>query len=233
MSLTQEQRSILEGVTTASITSVLSKLGVRNVWLRGPRALRQGQPRVAGPAFTMRFVPLREDLAMPGRGPALKTTRQAIEAVPAGAVIVVDALGCRDAGAFGDVLTGRMHRRGAAALVIDGAVRDFAGVVNTGLPVWAGGVAAPLPSNALAFLDWQQPIGCGGVAVFPGDIVVADDDGAVVIPASFLPEVLAQGPEVEALDAWVISEVERGQALPGLYPPNDENLARYTAAREA
>lgn len=231
MSLTAEHIGVLQRVTTASITSVLSKLGVCNVWLRGPRALRQGQPRVVGLAFTMRFVPMREDLAMPGRGPALKTTRQAIEEVPAGAVIVVDALGCQDAGAFGDVLAGRMHQRGAAGLVVDGAVRDFSGVLRSGLPVWAGGVAAPLPTQALAFLDWQQPIGCGGVTVFPGDTVVADDDGAVVIPAGFLPEVLAQGPEVEALDAWVVGEVERGQALPGLYPPSEATLARYAAAR--
>ena len=168
---------------------------------------------------------------MPERTLNLKTTRQAIEAMPARAVVMADALGCMTAGAFGDVLTARMKQREVAALVVDGAIRDRAGIEKVDLPVWAAGVAAPLPSQSLTFLDWQQPIACGGVAVFPDDTVVADDDGVVVIPASCLQEVLAQGPEVESLDAWVLSEIEAGRQLPGLYPPNAENMARYLASR--
>src|SRR5690606_16733058 len=107
-----------------------------------------------------------------------------IEQMPAGCIAVVDANRVRDAGFWGDILCARMARRGVAALVSDGAVRDLAGVLSTGLPVWASGAAAPPSVAGLTFVDWQQPIGCGGVAVFPDDVIVADQDGAVVIPAA-------------------------------------------------
>lgn len=107
-------------------------------------------------------------------------------------------------------------------------VRDVAGVLATGLPVWCSGAAAPPSVAGLTFVAWQQPIGCGGVAVFPGDVVV-DDDGAVLIPAALLDEMLALAPEQERLETWIMSQVENGAALPGLYPPDAENKARYQA----
>jgi regulator of RNase E activity RraA len=122
-----------------------------------------------------------------------------------------------------------MAKRGVAALVTDGVVRDLAGVLATGLPVWCSGAAAPPSVAGLTFVAWQQPIGCGGVAVFPGDVVVVDDDGAVLIPAALLDEMLALAPAQERLEAWIMGQVERGAALPGLYPPNAENKARYQA----
>ena len=112
-------------------------------------------------------------------------------------------------------------------------VRDVAGVGGVDLPVWCGGVAAPPSVAGLTFVGWQEPIGCGGVAVFPDDVVVADDDGAVVIPAALVEHVLTAGPEQERLEAWIMGEVERGVALPGLYPPNEATKARYEAARAA
>jgi regulator of RNase E activity RraA len=120
-----------------------------------------------------------------------------------------------------------------AALVTDGVVRDGAGVEATGLPVWCAGVAAPASVAGMTFVGWQEPIGCGGTAVFPNDVIVADGDGAVVIPAAFVEEVAKSGPDQERLEAWIMKEVERGVPLPGLYPPNAETKARYEAESKA
>ena len=232
-SLDPKAVELLSKVTTATLTTLLLKKGLRNVWLRGTKPLRPGQPRVVGRAFTLRFVPAREDLATPESWSSPISTRAAIEDMPAGCVAVVDAMGVTDAGIFGDILCARMAKRGVAALVTDGAVRDLDGVLGTGLPVWCNGVAAAPPSvAALTFVAWQQPIGCGGVAVFPGDVVVIDADGAVLIPANLLDEMLATAPEQERLEGWIMGEVDKGAALPGLYPPNAENKARYEASKK-
>jgi regulator of RNase E activity RraA len=223
------QLTALAGITTATLTTILLKKGLRNVWIRGAFPLAPGTPRVAGRAFTARFIPAREDLATPASWSSPKSTRAAIEDMPAGCIAVVDANGCKDAGVWGDILCGRMAKRGVKALVSDGVVRDVAGVLATGLPVWAAGVAAPPSVAGLTFVDWQQPIGCGGVAIFPDDVIVADQDGAVVIPAALVDEVTGLAVEQERLEAWIMSEIERGVPLPGLYPANEETKARYEA----
>ena len=151
--------------------------------------------------------------------------------MPAGSVVVVDAMATLDAGVFGDILCARMKIRGVAGLVTDGVVRDIAGVLATDLPVWCQGTAAPPSVCGLTFVGWQQPVACGGVAVFPGDVIVADDDGAVVIPQSLVGAVIAAGAEQERLEAWIMQEVARGVPLLGLYPPNAEARARYEASR--
>jgi regulator of RNase E activity RraA len=219
----------LQGVTTATLTTVLLKKGLRNVWVRGATALRPGQPRLVGRAFTLRFVPAREDLATPASWSSPISTRAAIEAMPEGCITVVDAMGITDAGIFGDILCARMAKRGVAALVTDGVVRDLAGVLGTGLPVWCAGAAAPPSVAGLTFVDWQQPIGCGGVAIFPNDVIVVDTDGAVVIPQALLETVVAESVEQERLEGWIMDRVNDGEALPGLYPANAENKARYEA----
>jgi regulator of RNase E activity RraA len=229
MQLDPKAIEILSQVTTATLTTILLKKGLRNVWLRGTRPLRQGQPRLVGRAFTLRFVPAREDLATPESWASPISTRAAIEDMPAGCIAVADAMGVTDAGIFGDILCTRMGRRGVSALITDGVVRDVAGVLATGLPVWCSGAAAPPSVAGLTFVAWQQPIGCGGVAVFPGDVVVVDDDGAVLIPAAYLDEMLVLAPEQERLESWIMSQVENGASLPGLYPPNADNKARYQA----
>ena len=116
-----------------------------------------------------------------------------------------------------------------AGLVTDGVVRDGAGVLASGLPVWCQGVAAPPSVAGLTFVGWQEPIGCGGVAVFPNDVVVVDADGAVLIPADLLEAVVDAAVEQERQEAWIMQEVQAGAALPGLYPPNEANQARYEA----
>jgi regulator of RNase E activity RraA len=221
----------LSKVTTATITTILLKKGLRNVWLRGTKPLRPGQPRIVGRAFTLRFVPAREDLATPESWSSPKSTRAAIEAMPEGCIAVVDAMGVTDAGIFGDILCARMAKRGVAALITDGVVRDVAGVLATDLPVWCSGVAAPPSVAGLTFVNWQEPVACGGVAVFPDDYIVVDDDGAVLIPAALVGELVKLGPEQERLEGWIMDEVQAGAALPGLYPPNAENKARYEATK--
>jgi len=220
-------------VSTATVTTVLLKKGLRNVWMRGAAPLKRGQPRIAGPAFTLRFVPAREDLATPASWGSPISTRAAIEAMPEGAIAVADAMGVTDAGIFGDILCARMVKRGVAALVTDGVVRDLVGVEATGMSVWCNGVAAPPSVAGLTFVGWQEPIACGGVAVFPDDLVLADGDGAVVIPAALVGDVLAEALEQERLEAWIMDEVGRGIALPGLYPMNAETKARYEAAKKS
>jgi regulator of RNase E activity RraA len=231
MTLDAKTTEALRGVSSATVTTVLLKKGLRNVWMRNTRPLRPDQPRLVGPAFTMRFVPAREDLATPESWSSPRSTRGAIEDMPAGCIAVVDAMGITDSGIFGDILCGRMHKRGAAGLVTDGAVRDLAGVLGTGLPVWCAGVAAPPSVAALTFVNWQEPIGCGGVAVFPDDVIVVDADGAVVIPQALVAEVAELGVEQERLEAWIMREVDKGVRLPGLYPANAETKARYEAER--
>lgn len=221
----------LRSVSTATITTILLKKSLRNVWMRGPRSIRPDGPRLIGRAFTLRFIPAREDLATPESWSSPRSTRAAIEEMPEGCITVVDAMGITDAGIFGDILCARMAKRGVSALVTDGVVRDMAGVLSTGLPLWCAGAAAPPSVAGLTFVNWQEPVGCGGVAVFPNDLIVADADGAVVIPAALAEEVAAQGEEQEALEGWIMQQVEGGAKLPGLYPPNAENRARYDASR--
>jgi regulator of RNase E activity RraA len=217
----------LSGVSSATITTVLLKKGLRNVWMRGTKPIRPGQPRLVGQAFTLRFVPAREDLATPESWSSPISTRAAIEAMPEGCITVVDAMGVTDAGIFGDILCARMAKRGVKALVTDGVVRDLAGVLGTGLPVWCQGAAAPASVAGLTFVNWQEPIGCGGVAIFPDDVVVVDDDGAVVIPQKLLADVAAAARDQERMEEWIMLQVNDGAALPGLYPPNADNVARY------
>jgi regulator of RNase E activity RraA len=233
MTIDQAALETLRKISTATVTTVLLKKGLRNVWMRGTKPLRPEQPRIVGPAFTLRFVPAREDLSTPASWASPISTRAAIEAMPEGAIAVVDAMGVNDAGIFGDILCARMAKRGVSALITDGVVRDATGVLSTGLPVWCNGVAAPPSVAGLTFVGWQEPIACGGVAVFPNDIVVVDADGAVLVPAALLSEVVAEAPEQERIEEWIMGEVGRNVPLPGLYPMNAETKARYEEAKKA
>ena len=149
--------SILEAVTTATLTTILLKKGLRNVWMRGTRPIRSGQPRKVGRAFTLRFVPAREDLATPESWASPTSTRAAIEAMPQGVIAVADSMGTTDAGIFGDILCARMVKRQVAALVTDGVMRDMSGVLSTGLNVWCQGAAAPPSVAGITFVGGSSP----------------------------------------------------------------------------
>jgi regulator of RNase E activity RraA len=221
----------LSALSTATITTVLLNKGLRNIWMRKVRPLQTDWPRAIGPAFTMRFIPAREDLATAASWESPRSTRAAIEAMPEGCIAVIDAMGVTDAGVYGDILCERMKQRGVTAMVTDGVVRDGAGVLATGLPVWCQGIAAPPSIAGLTFVNWEEPIGCGGVGVFPQDVIVADYDGAVVIPANLVEAVIETAPEQERFEAWVMHELAKGTPLPGLYPPNAETKARYETSK--
>src|SRR6201993_5652648 len=153
---------IFRKVTSATITTMLLKKGIRRCWMNGPKPLVPGGDRIVGQAFTLRFIPAREDVATPESWGNPISTRAAVEAMPEGCIAVVDAMGVADAGIFGDILCARMAKRGVAALVTDGVVRDVAGVLASGLPVWCDGVAAPPSVAGLTFVNWQETNGCGG-----------------------------------------------------------------------
>src|ERR1700686_1005311 len=228
--------SILEtlaNVTTGTITTMLLKKGIRRSWMTGAMPFGFSGKRVVGPAFALRFVPVREDLATPESWTKPISTRSAIEAMPENCVVVADAMGVLGAGIFGDILCMRMVKRGVSALITDGVMRDKHGVVATGLPVWCAGVAAPASVNQLTFVGWNEPIGCGSCAIFPDDIIVADDDGAVVIPKDLADFVATEGAEHEPRKSWLGREEEKGAKLPGLYPPNEENKKRYEAWKKS
>jgi regulator of RNase E activity RraA len=230
--MTQAHYDALRAVTTATITTMLLKKGIRRCWMSGPQPLASGGKRLVGPAFTLRFVPVREDLATPESWAKPISTRGAIEEMPEGVIAVADAMGVASAGIFGDILTMRMMKRNVTALVTDGVIRDKAGVLASRLPVWCAGVAAPASVNGLTFVGWQEPIGCGGCAVFPGDVIVCDDDGVVVIPQDLVGFVAEEGAEHERMETWIVGEVERGAKLPGLYPMSAETKARYEARKK-
>ena len=219
----------LSRISTATVTTVLLDKGIRRVWMKGPKPLVTPTKRVVGRAFTLRFIPAREDVATKASWGAPKSTRAAIEEMPEGCIAIAEAGGVTEAGAFGEILCARMAKRGVAALVTDGAVRDAAGIAAAGFPVWCAGAAAPPSIVGVTFVDWQLPIGCGGVAVFPGDIVVLDEDGAVVIPQALAAAVAEEGAEQERFEAWLIAELNKGIKLTDLYPPSPETKARYQA----
>lgn len=217
----------LQGVTTATLTMQLFKRGLRRVAMAGPRPLDPAAARLVGEAFTFRFIPAREDIATPESYARAGSIREAVESVPAGRVVVVDARGELGAATFGDILVARLKARGAAGVVTDGAVRDAAATAEVGLPVFCAGVAAPPSISGLYFAGWEEEIGCGGVAVLPGDVIVGDGDGVVVVPRALADEVAIAGAEQERFERFVQREVKRGAGVVGLYPPDDETMAAY------
>ena len=215
-------------ISTATLTMQLLKRGIKSIWMHGPKPLGLNQDRIAGPAYTLRFLPGREDL----NGPEiLKRTdlaqRRAIEECPPDHILVVDALGRNDGAAIGDILATRLQVRGVAGLVSDANVRDADGVLASGLPVWCPGAAAPASIANLSDGELNVPIGCGGVAVIPGDWIIADNDGVVVVPKNFAEEIARNGLEQEIHEEFILTQVKNGAPIPGHYPPNEVNISKY------
>ena len=215
-------------ISTATLTMQLLKRGIKSIWMHGPKPLGLNQDRIAGPAYTLRFLPGREDL----NGPEiLKRTdlaqRRAIEECPPDHILVVDALGRNDGAAIGDILATRLQVRGVAGLVSDANVRDADGVLASGLPVWCPGAAAPASIANLSDGELNVPIGCGGVAVIPGDWIIADNDGVVVVPKNFAEEIARDGLEQETHEEFILTQVKNGAPIPGHYPPNEVNISKY------
>jgi regulator of RNase E activity RraA len=221
-------RDQLQRVGTAPLSSQLLKRGLRNVFIPQVAPVNPRHARMVGPAYTLRFIPMREDLANAGSvaNPA-NPQRAAIEQTPPGHVLVISTGGELGSGCLGDILAARLTQRGVAGVVSDGAVRDSRELSDLELPIFCAAFAAPPSFARMMAVESGRPIGCGGVAVFPGDIVVADDDGVIVIARHLAAEVARDGLEQERLERFVRKRVDRGASIVGLYPPNDAALAAY------
>ena len=222
--LSQATREALLRVGTSTLTGILSRRGLRNMFMQEVRPIRQDLPRMVGPAYTMRFIPAREDKAgAGGRGPL---QRQAMEECPPGHVLVVDARGDARAASAGDLYVGRLRARGCAGIVTDGGLRDTDGVHKTGLPAYHRRASSP-PSGIVHHpIDINLPISCGGVAVYPGDILVGDCDGVVVIPPDIVDAVAEEAVATTLYDEFAEEEVARGRSLVGLFPVVGEEAKR-------
>lgn len=221
-------RAQLEETSSATVSIQLLKRGFRFCGISGVRPLNPQATRIVGPAYTLRFIPAREDLATPASiAEGDNPQRVSIEACPPGGVLVIDAQRETRAGTLGDILVARLIARGVAGVVSDGAMRDIGELEKMPLPVFCNGVAAPPSFNFLLPVDIGRPIGCGGAAVFLGDIIVADSGGVVVIPRHLAAEVARDSVEQERLEIFIRRRVDRGHPTPGLYPANDETRAAY------
>jgi len=224
----------LRRVSTSTLATQLYKRGFRQPTMIGVRPLSQVVDGFVGEAFTMRFIPAREDVNPPDPYRSGNTLQwESIENVPPGHVIVVDSRGDTRAASGGDMLMTRAMVRGAAGFVTDGALRD--GHVLASLPFATYASAVTITTRA-AFhhvADLQVPIGCAGVAVYPGDVLVADRDGVVVVPRALAPEIAGPSLEQEQLEAYLHTRVKAGEALWGIYPPSEQTLAEYRASTAA
>ena len=222
----------LRRVSTATLTTQLFKRGLRNVFVQGVRRVSRSGQNMVGPAFTLRNIPAREDLdRMEVLADPKHPQRKSIETVPPGHVLVVDCRGDTRAASAGGILLTRLQVRGVAGFVSDGCVRDTPEIAAMAFPVFCAGGSAPLNLVRHHAVDAQRPIACGGVAVYPGDVIVGDGEGVVVVPRHLADEVAADAAEQEALEAFVIEEIKSGKPLPGVYPPNDATRARYAQWR--
>lgn len=225
----------LARVSTATLTSVLLKFGLRNTFMTDVHPLAPGT-RLVGQAYTLRYIPMREDLdedALQGRFDNLTNPQRiAIEHVGPGDVLVMDARGEIRAGTIGNILVTRMKHRQAAGLVTDGAFRDAAGIAAVGLPAYCRGTHAATNVTLHHPVDVQLPVACGGVSVFPGDALVGDGDGVIVIPRHLAEEAAARALEQERRERFILSKVQGGASIIGVYPPDAETLAEFERARE-
>lgn len=221
----------LRQVGTATLAAqLLKKHGMRTRQVREVRPLDPARCRFVGPAVTLRYAPAREDLMAEAMldHPA-NPTAPLVDALPEGAVLVVEMGGSLAGGALGDIMVARLIARGAAGLVVDGAMRDVGPVARMALPVFCRGAAAAPSFGGVIAVEAQGVIGCGGVLVRPGDIVCADADGVVVLPAHLAESLARDGLEQERMEAWIKARIEAGAPLRGTYPPGPDVLAAYRA----
>ena len=225
-------RAQLTSVSTATLTTALFKHGLRNVFIQGARPLNAATSRMAGPAFTLRYIPAREDLdTLDVFKDPRHPQRLAVETIPAGAVMVVDSRGDARAASAGGILMRRMMVRGAAGFVTDGGLRDSADIAAMGFPAFCAAPSAPTNLIHHHAVDIDVPIGCGGVPVYPGDWVVGDAEGVVVIPGKIVAEIAAEAVAMTAFEDFVEEQVAAGRSIVGLYPPNEATRAEFEAAR--
>ena len=229
--LSAEAFEKLRTVSTATLTTQLLNRGFKNTFLQGLSPLDPNS-RMVGYAFTLRFVPAREDFADTMYDNTQNVQRIAVEAIDKDQVMVIDARGDIRAASFGHILGTRIKMRGAAGLVTDGALRDTPGFKELGLPTYIRAPHATMSFLIHHPLEMNVPIGCAGVLVLPGDVMVGDGEGVVAIPAQVAEEVAADAYEQERREEFFQMKVAQGASIQGVYPPNEETLAEYAAWRE-
>lgn len=221
--LTAENREKLRRVSTATITTALLKRGLRNVFMQGPRRINPGGAQMVGEAYTLRYIPAREDLdTLEVFKDPQHPQRRGIESCPPGHVFVIDARGDARAASAGSILVARLMQRGGAGIVTDGGFRDTPGIAALAMPAYHARPAAPTNLIRHHAVDLNVPIGCGEVPVYPGDIVVGDDEGVVVIPAHLANAIAEEAHEMTAFEDFVMERVQAGQTIVGLYPATRE-----------
>jgi regulator of RNase E activity RraA len=221
-------RDKLAGVSISCIANCLLRRGFRNVYMAGVRPLDASQPRLVGPAFTLRFIPAREDVdSLANYASDENIHRRAVEECPPGAVLVIDAQGCLRASSAGDLMVGRLQARGAAGIVTDGGFRDTGPMRRLGFPAYHRQPTTPATPIAMHPLELNRPIGCAGVAVYPGDVLVGDEDGIVVIPLHVVEEIAAEAEGVEDFEKFAEREIAKGRSIFGLFPPSEATRKEY------
>ena len=228
ITVSQETLDQLKVPSTATLTSILNKHGLWNTFMYGVTPLAPGM-KMAGPAYTMRYIPAREDIDRIPVDNLVDVQRLAIEQISKGDVFVIDARGDDSAGTMGSILATRLHVRGSAGIVTDGAYRDSPVIAELGIPAYAKSMNARTNKSIHSPVDLQLPIGCGGVAVYPGDIIVGDSEGVIVVPREIATQVAEESAGMELKEDFITEKILGGASIVGTYPPDENTLAEFEA----
>ena len=226
ISVTQDTLDKLMRPSTATLTSALNKRGLWNTFMHNVAPLKPGM-QMAGPAFTMRYIPSREDIDRIPVDNLVDLQRIGIEQIEAGEVLVIDARRDDSAGTMGSILATRIHVRGAVGIVTDGSYRDSPAIADIGIAAYARSMNANTNKTIHRPVDLQQPIGCGGVAVYPSDIIVGDSEGIIVIPRHLAKEVADEAAEAEDRENFILEKIQNGASIIGTYPADENTLAEF------
>jgi regulator of RNase E activity RraA len=226
--LDEQARAQLASVSAATLTTLLFKRGLRNVFLQNVHPVAPGLPRMVGPAYTLRMIPSREDIdVLDAYADPAHPQRHAIEHCPAGHVLVIDSRKDARGASGGDILLRRLAVRGVAGIVTDGGFRDTPAVAALGFPAYHQRPSAPVGPIWHHAADTGLPIACGDVAIYPGDIMVGDGEGVVCVPAGIAAAIAREAVEATAYEDFVEAQVKQGRRLPGLYPATPESRAEF------
>jgi len=222
----------LRAASTATLTSVLRNKGLHNTFMHEVAPLKSDM-KMVGRAFTLRYIPAREDLDEVPLDNLKDVQRIGIERIDEGEVLVIDARGDTRAGTMGSILAARIQMRGCTGIVTDGAYRDSPTIAASGLPAYAAAMNAHTNKTVHHPSEIQVPIACGGVAIYPGDLIVGDEEGVVVIPPHLAEEVAVEAEEMELKERFILEKIRRGASIVGNYPPDESTLAEYRVWKEA
>lgn len=227
---TKEQ---LERVSTATLHTALFKKGFRNTYIQGVSRMNNAKVKMVGQAFTLRYIPAREDVDTVAAFQDPKhPQRLAVDTVPEGMVLVSDCRQDASAASAGSILLARLEFRKCGGFVSDAGIRDFDGAADMAMPIFCAKPSAPTNLTKHHGVDIQVPIGCGGVAVNPGDVLVGDGDGVIVIPLEIVDEIAIEATKMEHFESYVLTKVRSGRAVIGLYPPGETALEEYNMSRK-